>query len=409
MAPTRSRLLVILFTVFIDLVGFGIVLPILPFYALRFGAEGVGFGAVVSAFSAMQFVATALLGRLSDRIGRRPILLGTMLVNIAGYALFAFAGSYGALLLSRIVCGFAAGNISVAQAYIADVTSPAERSRGMGALGAAFGLGFIVGPALGGLAHHYGGTPAPGLVAAGLSLANFVSAYFILTESLPHEHRTHREMWDFGHFREAFSRPRLRPLLVLWGIVPFAFSGYTVILPLHAGTAFGWRERELGYFFAVVGFTAALVQGYVFGKLVRRFGERALVQVGTVGMAVSIGVVPWLATSAGLYAWTIGLAFSNSIAAPALTGLVSIYAGPAEQGSILGAAQSISALGRMTGPATFGAVYDAAGAPAAFLGVSGAMLAGAATSLGLTPLTDAGATDSGAGTGRVTDITPPHS
>src|SRR5574341_1438884 len=177
-ASARSRLLVILFTVFIDLVGFGIVMPILPFYAQRFGAQGLGFGVVVSAFSLMQFFATAFLGRLSDRVGRRPILLTTMVVNTAGYVLFAFAESYVALLASRIVCGFAAGNISVAQAYIADITSPAERSRAMGGLGAAFGLGFIVGPTLGGLAHHYAGAAAPGLVAAGLALANLLSAYY---------------------------------------------------------------------------------------------------------------------------------------------------------------------------------------------------------------------------------------
>lgn len=381
----RSQLLVVLFTVFIDLVGFGIVLPILPFYALKFGAAGVGFGAVVSAFSLMQFLSTAVLGRLSDRIGRRPILLATMLVNFAGYILFAFAGSYAALLISRVVCGFASGNISVAQAYIADVTEPAERSRGMGALGAAFGLGFIVGPALGGLAHHYGGAAAPGLVAAGLSLANFVSASIILSESLAHEHRTHREMWDFGHLGEAFRRAPLRPLMALWGVIPFAFAGYTVLLPLHAEEAFGWQERDLGYFFAVVGLTAAVVQGYVFGKLVRRVGERALVRVGTAGMAVAIAMVPWLGTSGALYAWTIVLAFSNSITAPALTGLASVYAGPAEQGAILGAAQSMSALGRLTGPAVFGALYDLTAAGPAFAATGVLMAVGTLVSLALHP------------------------
>lgn len=387
MTATRSRLLVVLVTVFIDLVGFGIVLPILPFYALRFGVEGVGFGIVVSAFSAMQFLATAFLGRLSDRVGRRPILLTTMVINTVGYVLFAFAGSYAMLLLSRIVCGFAAGNISVAQAYIADVTPPSERSRGMAALGAAFGVGFIVGPAVGGLAHHYLGTAAPGLVAAALSIGNFASAWVILSESLDHAHRSSRSLWDFGHFGEAFARRPLRPLMILWGLVPFAFSGYTVILPLHAASRFGWGERELGYFFAVVGLTAAVVQGYIFGKLVRRVGERVLVRVGTVGMALSIGLVPWLGTSAALYGLSIALAFSNSIAAPALTGLVSIYAGPAEQGTILGAAQSVSAFGRMTGPSTFGTVYDAASGLAAFVGAGAVMLAGSVASLGLAPVT----------------------
>jgi predicted MFS family arabinose efflux permease len=308
-----------------------------------------------------------------------------MLVNLAGYVLFAFAGSYALLLLSRIVCGFAGGNISVAQAYMADITSPAERSRGMGTLGAAFGIGFIVGPALGGLAHHYGGPAAPGLVAAALSLANFVSAWFILSESLAHEHRSHRELWDFGHLGEAFARPRLRPLLIVWGLVPLAFSGYTVALPLYTKLMFGWGEKELGFFFAVVGLTAAVVQGYVFGRLVRRFGERAMARVGTMGMALSIAVVPLLSSSTSLYAWTIALAFTNGIASPALAGLVSIYAGPAEQGAILGAAQGVSALGRMLGPSLFGSLYDATSGPVAFLAQGGVMMVGGLVTLAFAP------------------------
>jgi MFS family permease len=148
MVGTRSRFAVIFFTVLIDLIGFGIVMPILPFYAQRFGASGLAYGAVLGIYSFMQFVATALLGKLSDRIGRRPVLLTTMLCNAVGYVLFAFAGSYWLLFLSRLISGFAGGNISVAQAYMADITTPAERSRGMGIVGAAFGIGFSAGPAL---------------------------------------------------------------------------------------------------------------------------------------------------------------------------------------------------------------------------------------------------------------------
>src|SRR5216110_3950551 len=187
MPASRARIGVIFFTVLIDLIGFGIVLPILPFYAQRFGAAGLGYGFIIGVFSLMQFVATALLGKLSDRIGRRPVLLTTMIINAIGYSLFAFAGSYWVLFLSRVVSGFAGGNISAAQAYMADITTPAERSRGMGIVGAAFGIGFSVGPAVGGLADHYLGHLGPGLIAVVLSLANFISAYFILPESLKHE------------------------------------------------------------------------------------------------------------------------------------------------------------------------------------------------------------------------------
>src|SRR5881409_4059044 len=163
MPATRSRLGVIFLTVLIDLIGFGIVMPILPIYAQRFGAQGIGYGALVFVFSAMQFVATALLGRVSDRVGRRPILLTTMLINAAGYVLFAFAPSYVVLFVARVISGFASGNISAAQAYVADITSPAERARGMGTIGAAFGIGFVLGPMIGGLADHYLGHLAPGL------------------------------------------------------------------------------------------------------------------------------------------------------------------------------------------------------------------------------------------------------
>ena len=373
MPASRSRIGVIFFTVLIDLIGFGIILPILPFYAQRFGAAGLGYGFIIGVFSLMQFVATALLGKLSDRIGRRPVLLTTMLVNAVGYTLFAFAGSYWVLFLSRVVSGFAGGNISAAQAYIADITTPAERSRGMGMVGAAFGIGFSLGPAIGGFSAHYLGPSAPGLVAVGLSLANFVSAYFILPESLKHEYRVRRPLFDLGHIGEAVARPKLRPLMIVWALTPVAFAGYTVALPLHASRVLHWTERDLAILFTIIGVTAAAVQGYFFGKIARRTGERALVIAGTFGMALSIAIVPYLPSSGLLYGWTFVLAFANSIFAPAATGLVSVYADPTEQGTVLGAAQAIAALGRTAGPPLIGTIYDVVNRNAAFF-VAGAVM-----------------------------------
>ena len=391
MPGSRSRLGVIFFTVLVDLIGFGIVLPILPMYAQRFGAQGIGYGALVFVFSAMQFLATALLGRLSDRIGRRPILLTTMVFNAAGYVLFAFAPSYAVLFVARVISGFASGNISAAQAYVADITSPAERARGMGTIGAAFGIGFVVGPMIGGLADHYGGHLAPGLIAAGLSVANFFSASAILRESLAPEHRTTRPVFDFGHMGEALGRRQLRPLMLVWLIAPFAFAGYTVALPLHVTRAFGWGAKELGWLFVVIGAIAAVVQGFLFGKLERRTGARVLLITGLFGMALSIGAVPYAGSSLLLYAWTVALALANSLFAPAASGLVSIYADRREQGTILGAAQAFAALGRSVGPLAAGWAYDGFGSRPTFLLMGVIMGLGGLASFALERVPPAGA------------------
>lgn len=374
MTTSRSRLGVIFLTVLVDLIGFGIVIPILPGVARRFGAGGLEFGLLLGAFSLMQFFATIVLGRLSDRVGRRPVLLVTMALNAAGYLLFAFADSYLLLFFSRVISGFAGGNISAAQAYVADSTSAAERSRGMGMIGAAFGLGFVLGPALGGLAAHFAGAAAPGLVAAGLSVVNLASAWFILPESLRPEHRSERGGFGFEAIARGLRDRRLRPLLLVWGIFPFAFAGYTVALPLHAAATLGWGDKELGFFFAAFGLTGALVQGLLFGRLARRISERGLLVAGTLGAAVAIGVIPLVSHSWALYGWTVVLAFSQSLVSPAASGLVSVYASASEQGVTLGAAQALGAIGRMLGPEAIGQTYDAAGPGAAFLAAAAVML-----------------------------------
>src|SRR6185436_454300 len=165
-------------------------------------------------------------------------------------------------------------------------------------------------------------------------------------ESLKPELRVKRPLLDLGHIGEALARPKLRPLMTVWALVPLAFAGYTAILPLQAHAALGWGKRELAFLFTLIGVTAASVQGYFFGRIMKRTGERALVIAGTFGMALAIGVIPFLSSSAQLYFWTFVLAVSNSIFAPAATGLVSVYAGATEQGTVLGAAQAIAALGR---------------------------------------------------------------
>ena len=393
MHATRSRVAVIFLTVLIDLIGFGIVIPIVPYYAKQFGASGFEFGVLLGVYSLMQFFAAAVLGRLSDRVGRRPVLLTTMVLNTGGYLLFAFAGSYWALFASRVIGGFAGGNISAAQAYIADSTSAADRSRAMGLLGAAFGLGFVIGPAIGGGAWQYLGSAAPGLVAAGLSLLNFASAWAILPESLHPDHRTERRGLGFEAIARGLADRRLRPLMLVWGIFPFAFAGYTAALPYHAAAAFGWQQKDLALFFIVFGITGALTQGLVFRGLAPWVGERWLVILGTAGVAVAIGAVPYAHSSFVLYAWTVALALCQGVVSPAVSGLVSVYASPNEQGTTLGAAQALGALGRTLGPEAIGGAYDAAGARAAFLAAAGVMALAWLATLGLErQVTDVGMT-----------------
>ena len=374
MPSSRSRFGVIFLTVFIDFAGFGIIIPVIPFYAQQFGAGGLGYGALIGIFSLLQFIATMVLGRLSDRVGRRPVLLATIFIGAIGYLTFAVAESYALLLLARMVSGFAAGNVSVAQAYIADITSHTERSRGMGLIGAAFGLGFIVGPAMGGIAGHYGGPSGAGLAAAALCVLNLISALIFLKESLHAEHRTIRPLFNIEHMVMGLRDPLLRPLFAVFGLIPFAFSGFIVSFPLYAGAEFGWDEIELAKYFTLIGLVAALVQGYFFGKLSRRFSDRSLIVVGTIGMAAPIALTAFVPAAIWLYVLGFGLAFANSIVSPGLMGLISTLASATEQGAMLGAAQGLSSLGRLSGPFVFGELYDLAAPAVTFMAAAGVMV-----------------------------------
>jgi len=374
MPSSRSRFGVIFLTVFIDFAGFGIIIPVIPYYAQQFGAGGLGYGALIGIFSLMQFVATMVLGRLSDRIGRRPVLLGTIFIGAIGYLTFAVAESYALLFLARMVSGFAAGNISVAQAYIADITSPTERSRGMGLVGAAFGLGFIVGPAMGGVAGHYGGPSGAGLAAAALCFLNLFSALIFLKESLHAENRTSRPLFNIEHIVKGLRDPVLRPLFLVFGLIPFAFSGFIVSFPLYAGAEFRWDEIDLAKYFTLIGLVAASVQGYFFGKLSRRFSDRSLIVVGTIGMAAPIALTSFVPAAIWLYVLGFALAFANSIVSPGLMGMISTLASATEQGAMLGAAQGLSSLGRLSGPFVFGELYDLASPAVTFMAAAGVMV-----------------------------------
>jgi len=354
----RSPLVVIFTTVFIDLVGFGIVIPVLPFYAegTRFNATPRMVGLLFASYSIMQLVFSPILGRLSDKHGRRPVLLISIIGTGIGFLVLGFATTLWMLFVGRILDGITGGNISTAQAYIADITTKEDRAKGMGLIGAAFGLGFIFGPAIGGILSLWG-TAVPFFFAAGLCFANAALLYFTLPETVTPDHPARTSAAGgrgFSQLIESLKQPRLGFVLIIYFFFVVAFSMMTTTFSLYTMFRFGYDAQHNGYLFAYVGVIAVLVQGILIGRLVKRFGELALVVVGAIIFAGSLFAVPFVGpASGGLVALLIGggiFSLGNSLSGPALTSLASKSVGPAQQGSVLGVTQSAASLARAVGP-----------------------------------------------------------
>jgi len=357
----RSPLILIFGTIFLDLVGFGIVIPVLPLYAERFGASPLVVGLLLGIYSAMQCLFAPILGKLSDRVGRRPVLLVSVIGTSAGFLLMGLANSLWLLFVARVIDGVTGGNISTAQAYIADVTSPEERSRGMGLIGAAFGLGFIFGPAIGGLLSHFS-LAAPFLFASVLAAANAVAIYFFLPESLPVERRSQtREHTSFlALFRQARQRP-LGVILTAYFFTVVSFSLLTATYALFTERRFGYNAAQNGYLFAGQGLLGAIIQGGLLGWLVKAFGDKNLVIAGTATLALSLFLLPMSTTTAFLLWVTTGVAIGHSLVLAPLNGLASKSVSEASQGQVLGMMQSASSFARIVGPVLGGWLlnYDA--------------------------------------------------
>lgn len=359
----KPSLLIIFLTVFIDLIGFGIVLPLLPRYAMEFGAQGYQIGLIVSSFSLMQFYFSPKWGRLSDRIGRRPVLLMSNAGSAISYALFGvaslFPGKTGLLLLlaSRVFAGICGANLSVASAYIADVTTHENRSKGMGLIGMAFGLGFILGPALGSFSAAKLGLAGPGWVAASLCAANFLLGSVILRESRrpsaqPMVHRPTSEQWV-----HTLRQPKQRLLIGLFFLATFCFTCFETTLPLLLGSQFQLDEKHIGYLFAYCGVIAVLIQGGAIGRLVKRFGEPQLIFASLLAVSVSLLLIPFTFQLSGLFV-AIGLfAAGSGINRAPTMGLISMHAPAEEQGATLGVAQAVGTLARIIGPVVATALY----------------------------------------------------
>lgn len=371
--------------VFVDLIGFGLVIPLLPFYAVRFGATAPEVTWLLATYSLMQLFAAPFWGRLSDRIGRRPVLMTSMAASALAYLWLGAATDLWMLFAARALAGACAGNIAAAQAYIADITKPEQRAHGMGMIGAAFGLGFILGPALGGFLA--GSNPAtadlqtPAWVAAGMSFAALCSVLVVLRESLPRDRRRLApRIGRVGLIRGALQRPILSRLIVIFFLVILAFGAMESIFALWALRQLDWGPEKVGYVFAYLGLLSAIMQGGLTRRLTKRYGEERLLLCGLVLLAIGLVVVPFsldLPILGGAFAL---LAIGLGLTQPALNSLISRRAGEAEQGQILGVTQSMGSLARVVGPPLAGYLFAYVGHSSPFLW--GALLVLAALLIG---------------------------
>lgn len=374
-----SPLPVLMGTVFVDIVGFGIVIPLLPLYAQRFGAGPIAVAWLLAVYSLMQFLFAPVWGRWSDRRGRRPVLLLGLFGSALSYLLCGAAGSVAALMVARALAGLTGATVGVAQAYVADVTPARERARGMGLIGAAFGIGFVVGPALGGALAGYG--PAvPMFAAGGLALANALVALRTLPESLPPERRSRGATLSVPARLRTLLAPGLpggvRALFAASFLVTVAFAATEATLSLWAHHRLGFTPRAVALLFAYLGIVSALAQGGLTGWATRRWGERPIALVGIVLLAAGLGALPLAGSTAGLGAALALLAAGQGTAGPSLTALISRAAGADAQGHLLGVAQSLGALARVAGPLAGGAAFAFLSADAPYLG--GALVAAGA-------------------------------
>lgn len=381
----KPSLLVIFLTVFIDLVGFGIVLPLLPIYSDTFGASGFMVGVIMASFSAMQFLFAPAWGRLSDRVGRRPVLLVSTAGAAMSYAVFGYGSTLAGttaltvLLLSRVVAGICGANITVAQAYIADITPPEQRSKRMGLIGMAFGLGFIFGPIIGGVAAKHIGISGPGYVAAAFCAANFFLAFALLPESRQPNSTPASQRPRFAQWAHVLKQQTVGSLIVIFFFATFCFTCFETTLGLMVGENFGLDLKSgkdagtVTALFAFCGIVGAFVQGGPIGKLVKKMGEPKLIVISLFFVAVSLAPIPFIHGKGalswgvllkpeglpwwGLLAALALLAIGSGLTRPPLFGMLSILTPEHEQGATLGVAQSAGSLARILGPMFAGGLF----------------------------------------------------
>jgi multidrug resistance protein len=374
----NKKLVIIFVTVFIDLVGFGIIIPLNPYLAKVFGANPFWVGMLMSIYSLMQFLFSPFWGQLSDRIGRRPVILISLFGGALAHLGFAFSATYWGLFLCRLFAGIFGGNLPAAMAYIADVTPPKDRSKGMGLIGAAFGLGFILGPAIGGIfaevGEKLGHTPPFGgsfsaVIASAICFANFVSAYFFLPESrwltaekvvvVERKHRLRRIL-------ESLKRPTLGPLMMLFFLNTFTLAQVEAALFLFVQGPFGWTYTQASFGFAYIGVIMAFTQGFLIRRLLPKIGEAKMLTIGLASMSLGLLGLAYSTTIPILALAVTALALGNGLSTPALSGSISLLSHSDEQGNNLGVAQSLASLARIIGPVCGGWLFQSLAVVAPF-------------------------------------------
>jgi multidrug resistance protein len=383
----RSPLCLMALTIFIDFAGFGIILPLLPFWAQRFGAGPVGVGLVLTIYAMAQFLFMPLLGTLSDRYGRRPIILAALLTEALSLALSALAGSLFILLVARFIGGLGASNIGSAQAVVTDVTPAEGRARGMGLVGAAIGLGFVVGPALGGVLAPLG-MAVPFWVAMVVALANALLVLRFLPETrwigtarAPASLAAHGTGVILAGWRQVLRHPVVARLVAVNLLFTGAFTAMEAVFVLFTQHTFGWTAMQNGYIFTYIGVLVVLMQGGLVAQFARRWGERRLMLAGLLLLATGLAFLPW-STHLPLLLAALGIvSIGDGAVTPMISALLSFASPPEARGETLGLAQAVAALARFVGPLTAAIAFAVGGPGAPFLAGSALVLLAALIAL----------------------------
>lgn len=363
----KRSLIFIFITVFVDMLGYSMILPLLPFFVQAQGGDAVLAGGLQSLYAFLQLFSGPVLGSLSDRYGRKPILVACLFGTAIAYTLFGLANSILFLLLAVLLDGLTGNNLSTSFTYVADVTTADERSRGMGIVSAAFGLGLMAGPALGGLLSDYG-LFVPAFVAAGIAFANTIYGIFILPESLPPEKRSqHKPTLNFiSQLQVVFNIQNIRLLLLSVFFLNFAFAGLQTNFPLFSNARFEWDARQNGILFAFVGTVSVFVQGFLFGRLQPKVGEVRLSILGLACLALGMAGIAVARESWMIYPIVAFAAFGSSISIPAISGMISNRAPANEQGRLMGGNQVLFSLTAILGPAVAGISFERIGISAPY-------------------------------------------